>query len=675
MPTCKTLVLWTMQNRALCTTTEIKMSEDTSKNTENPETTEKKELTFRDLGLSDKSLAAIERKGFTKPSAIQAQAIPLLLKRERDIIGQAKTGTGKTAAFALPMIETIDMDSKTVQAMVLAPTRELAIQVAAEIESLAGNSQLGVLCVYGGAPIDSQIRRLKRGVQIVVGTPGRVIDHLKRKTLKLSEITHLILDEADEMLNMGFVEDIEEIISYSNDDKQVMLFSATMPDRIRFLAEKYLKDYDHVKVQDDKSMTATNVEQLCYEVRVKDKVEALCRVIEIQDKFYGIVFCRTRADVDNVAAQLQRRGHASDGLHGDISQGQREKILQRFKKRSINVLVATDIAARGIDVNSLSHVINYSLPHNSEAYVHRIGRTGRAGNKGTAISFITPKEFGTFRHFQRQLKQQIPELSLPGVGEIIKAKKTMIQTNLESIYETTKESYHVEFAKQLLEGKEPEQVVAGLLKYSFNKVLEATHYNELNQRGSNRDHRDSRSNDKTEYREGRGHRNESTRRGGDRDHGSRSKSITRLFIFKGRKDNMGPKELVNFLTHDNNVSPNAIRNVEVSELFSFVSVPASDADAIINTFGGGEGGRAMVERAKEKRGGDDRRGGGDRDNRGRDSRGGGDRDNRGRDSRGGREERGGGYRRGGDSARRGSRDDRRSGGGGDSRRSDRRDRY
>jgi len=642
-----------MQNCALRTTTEIKMSEDTSKNTE---ITEKKEITFRDLGLSDKSLAAIERKGFTKPSAIQAQAIPLLLKRERDIIGQAKTGTGKTAAFALPMIETIDMNSKAVQAMVLAPTRELAIQVAAEIESLAGNSQLGVLCVYGGAPIDSQIRRLKRGVQIVVGTPGRVIDHLKRKTLKLTEITHLILDEADEMLNMGFVEDIEEIISYSNDDKQVMLFSATMPDRIRFLAEKYLKDYDHVKVQDERSMTSTNVEQICYEVRVKDKVEALCRVIEIQDKFYGIVFCRTRADVDNVAAQLQRRGHASDGLHGDISQGQREKILQRFKKRQINVLVATDIAARGIDVNSLTHVVNYSLPHNSEAYVHRIGRTGRAGNKGIAISFITPKEFGTFRHFQRQLKHQIPELSLPGVGEIIKAKKLMIQNNLEAIYETDKQSYHIEFAKQLLEGKDPEQVVAGLLKYSFNKVLEASHYNELNQRNSNRDYRESR-NDKTEYREGRGHRNESPRRGGDREHGSRSRSLTRLFVFKGRKDNMGPKELVNFLTHDNNVSPNSIRNVEVSELFSFVSVPASDADAIIKTFGGGEGGRAMVERAKEKRGGRDDRRGGDRERRGRDSR-------------------NGGYRRGGDSSRggsRGGRDDRR--GGGDSRRSDRRDRY
>jgi ATP-dependent RNA helicase DeaD len=584
------------------------MSEDISKKTE---TTPIQELTFRDLGLSEKSLAAIEQKGFTKPSAIQAQAIPLLLKRERDIIGQAKTGTGKTAAFALPMIETIDMDSKTVQAMVLAPTRELAIQVASEIESLAGNSKLSVLCVYGGAPIDSQIRRLKRGVHIVVGTPGRVIDHLKRKTLKLSEITHLILDEADEMLNMGFVEDIEEIISYSNEEKQVMLFSATMPDRIRFLAEKYLKDYDHVKVQEEKNMTSTNVEQMCYEVRVKDKVEALCRVIEIQDKFYGIVFCRTRADVDNVASQLQRRGHSADGLHGDISQGQREKILQRFKKRQINILVATDIAARGIDVNNLTHVINYSLPHNSEAYVHRIGRTGRAGNKGVAISFITPKEFGTFRHFQRQLKHQIPEQSLPGVGEIIKAKKLMIKNNLEAIYETAKEGYHLEFAKQLLEGRDPEQVVAGLLKYSFNKILEATHYNELNQRTPNRDNRDSRR-DKTEFREGRGHRNESLRRAGDRESGSRTKPMTRLFVFKGRKDNMGPKELVNFLTHDNNVSPNAVRHVEISELFSFVSVPASDADAIIKTFGGGEGGRAMVERAKEKRGDDrGRREGGD----------------------------------------------------------------
>jgi len=387
---------------------------------------------FNELGLSARVLEAINKKGFEEPTAIQAMTIPVMLRDDTNIIAQAQTGTGKTAAFGLPLIELINPESQTVQAMILVPTRELAIQVSEEINSLKGDKDIRIIPIYGGQSIDQQLRRLKRGVHIVVGTPGRVIDHLNRRTLKLGNIEHLILDEADEMLNMGFVEDMEEIMKHTNADKRTLLFSATMPQKIKDLARKYMDGYELLTVKKEQ-LTTNLTEQIYFEVKNSDKLEALCRIIDIENNFYGLVFCRTKSDVDYLASHLMDRGYDAEAIHGDISQAQRERTLEKFKKQRVDVLVATDVAARGIDVNNLTHVINYSLPHDPEAYVHRIGRTGRAGNQGTAITFISPSEYRRLMVIQRVVKTDIKKSRIPRIEDIIKAKKKKISDDLTSI--------------------------------------------------------------------------------------------------------------------------------------------------------------------------------------------------------------------------------------------------
>jgi len=316
---------------------------------------------FTDLGLSSEVLEAINKKGFEEPTAIQVLTIPVMLKDDNNIIAQAQTGTGKTAAFGLPLIEMIDTDLRTVQALILVPTRELAIQVSEEINSLKGKRDLRIVPIYGGQSIDQQLRRLKKGVHIVVGTPGRVIDHLNRKTLKIGEIEHLILDEADEMLNMGFIDDMEEIMEHTNPDKRTLLFSATIPNRIKELAHKYMDGYELLAVKKEQ-LTTNLTEQIYFEVKVSEKFDALCRIIDFEDDFYGLIFCRTKNNVDTVVSHLVDRGYDAEAIHGDISQSQRERTLDKFKKQTVNILIATDVAARGIDVINLTHVINYSLP-------------------------------------------------------------------------------------------------------------------------------------------------------------------------------------------------------------------------------------------------------------------------------------------------------------------------
>jgi ATP-dependent RNA helicase DeaD len=329
---------------------------------------------FSDLGLSKKMLEAISKKGYEYPSPVQAGVIPLLLNGDKDIIGQAQTGTGKTASFGIPLLERLDKNAKGVQALILAPTRELAIQVAEEIKSFAVDG-VNIQLLYGGQNVRDELSGLRRGPQIVVGTPGRVKDHLiKRKTLKLDNMNYFILDEADEMLNIGFKEEIEEIMEHTPEEKKVLLFSATMPRSIQDIVHKYIKDHDKVTIKREEK-TNKNITQVCYKVNESDKFEALCRVIEVEFDFYGIIFCRTKAGVDEVASQLMNRGYKVEGIHGDIDQSMREKTLARFKNKSISILVATDVAARGIDVNNLTHVVNYSLPDNAETYTHRIGRT------------------------------------------------------------------------------------------------------------------------------------------------------------------------------------------------------------------------------------------------------------------------------------------------------------
>jgi ATP-dependent RNA helicase DeaD len=343
---------------------------------------------FRDLGLSDIMIECLRKKGFEEPTPIQAKAIPFLLENKKDLIGKAQTGTGKTGAFGIPIIEQIIPQSKKVQALILVPTRELAIQVTEELSSFAEAQKISIIAVYGGQPIERQISRLNRGVDIVVGTPGRIIDHLDRKTLDISKVSFVVLDEADEMLNMGFVEDIEKILQTSPKTRRTVLFSATMPSHIERLAKKYMHDYEVIAVVNDQ-IGSSNIQQIYFEVSQSDKFEALFRIIDVEESFYGMVFCRTKIDADEIAHKLYNRGTRAEPIHGDLSQGQREKVLQKFRNKKVNILVATDVAARGLDVDDLTHVINYALPQDPESYMHRIGRTGRAGKLGVSHMSFT----------------------------------------------------------------------------------------------------------------------------------------------------------------------------------------------------------------------------------------------------------------------------------------------
>ena len=355
---------------------------------------------FSALGLSDRTIAALIEKGFEKPTQIQSECIPLLLKEQVDVVGQAQTGTGKTAAFGLPILEIVDPDVRQVQALILSPTRELAVQVAEEIDSLKGDRHLEIIPVYGGASMDLQIRKLRRGVHVVAGTPGRILDHLRRGTLDLTMLKFVVLDEADEILNMGFIEDVEAILEQTPAEKRMLLFSATMPKPILTLAERFMKDYRLVQIKQD-TLTSTLTEQIYYEVREGDKLEALSRVIDMAPDFFGLVFCRTKMQSDEVGRQLIDRGYAAEVIHGDLAQKQRELILHKMREHRISILVATDVAARGIDIQDLTHVINYTIPQNPEAYIHRVGRTGRAGKIGIAMTFVTPSEARRFTYLRR----------------------------------------------------------------------------------------------------------------------------------------------------------------------------------------------------------------------------------------------------------------------------------
>jgi ATP-dependent RNA helicase DeaD len=385
--------------------------------------------TFESFGLGPSTLEALARKGFEEPTPIQALTIPRLLKPGPDLIARARTGTGKTAAFGIPFAELLASPAGRVRALVLVPTRELALQVTAELVSLRIGSCPRVAAVYGGASMGEQLRRLGAGVDVVVGTPGRILDHLGRKTLDVSEIEFLVLDEADEMLDMGFIEDIEAIMEKCGEKRRVVLFSATMPAGIVHVAKRRLRDFE--TVEDSSEAVATELaDQVWLEVREGDKLEALCRIMDVEEDFFGIVFTTTRIEADRVSKALEERGYDSEALHGDIPQDRRERILAKFRERRIRVLVATDVAARGIDIDRLSHVVNWSLPHDPEAYVHRVGRTGRAGNAGTAITLVTPDEYRKLFRFKRAAGTGFKKAKVPEVDEVLAAKRGRLRARI-----------------------------------------------------------------------------------------------------------------------------------------------------------------------------------------------------------------------------------------------------
>ena len=397
-------------------------------------------VTFEDLGLDEYTLKAVAKKGFVTPSPIQVLAIPRLLTGNTNLIAKARTGTGKTAAFGLPIIQNIREKSDKVQALILEPTRELAVQTCTEMQSFADNNIPRTTVLYGGASYATQIKDLKRGAEIVVGTPGRIKDHLERKTLDLSKIKYFILDEGDEMLDMGFIDDIEEIFRHANPDCRILLFSATMPQPILKIAGEFMGEYDII--QEEKVIDeALLIDQQYWMVKESEKIEALVRLIDMSPDFYGLVFTMTKSDADRVTRELDLKGYEAAALHGDIMQNQREKVLERFRLKKTRILVATDVAARGIDITGLSHVVNYSLPFDTATYVHRIGRTGRAGTTGIAVTFVRPEERRKLSFLTKNIlkatKSELKEGKIPSIHEVLKIKEKRLMEELKSkLFET-----------------------------------------------------------------------------------------------------------------------------------------------------------------------------------------------------------------------------------------------
>ena len=523
------------------------------------------DMTFKDLNLPEPILQALEKVGYEKPSPIQAESIPLLLEGH-DLLGQAQTGTGKTAAFALPMLANIDPEQRKPQLLVLAPTRELAIQVAEAFQVYASFSQkIKVLPVYGGQSYDNQIRQLKRGVQVVVGTPGRIIDHIKRKTLDLSELKFLVLDEADEMLRMGFIDDVELILSHAPEERQTALFSATMPGPIKKITQRYLKDPKHVKIA-SKVSTASTIRQRYCQIAPHHKLEALTRIMEVEAFDGMIIFVRTKTATVELADKLSARGYDVEPLNGDIPQAARERTVDKLKQGQIDILVATDVVARGLDVERVSHVINFDIPYDSESYVHRIGRTGRAGRQGDAILFISHREKRLLFSIEKTTKQPIEAMPIPSISEI---NETRLSRFKQSVAEATQDDSIeslmpiVEMIKEENEAS-PEVLMAALLKIAQGDeplILKESDRPDLHSKPP-RDSRDRNS------RDGRERKPRAPRTSRKPEEG-----MQRFRIEVGHVHGAKPGNIVGAIANEANINSKHIGAIEIYDNFSTVDLP------------------------------------------------------------------------------------------------------
>lgn len=548
---------------------------------------------FRQLGLSEQSISALQAKGFEEPTEIQRQCIPILLKEHSDVIGQAMTGTGKTAAFGLPILEMIDPSVREVQALVLTPTRELCMQVSDEIISLAGKRRISIAPIYGGASMELQLRQLRRGVDVVVGTPGRVLDHIERGTLNISNIKCFVLDEADEMLDMGFIEDIETILENAPEDKRMLCFSATMPEPILKLATRFMPNYKLVRTQKE-DLTSSLTDQIYYETQEKDKLEILLRIIEVTEDFYGIVFCRTKVQCDEIGRKLIDRGYNAEALHGDLSQKQRELIIHKMKEHLVSILVATDVAARGIDLQELTHVINYSLPQDPETYIHRVGRTGRAGKNGTAITFVNSSEFRKFSFMKRIANCEIRSERVPSLEEIQKIKALKIKEKLNTALSLEPDEKFINLAKAILNVTDPTVALSAVLKLSFEKEMDISRFAPIEEPRPKKSSRKGKSN-----AEGKDNDQRRTAYAGVDDQGN-----VRLFIAKGERDGVSKKSLINLLITRAGANNSDLNELEVHDDFSFVTAPAEVAEKIIRAFRSqlNRDGKPIVTKAKKLQG-------------------------------------------------------------------------
>ena len=499
---------------------------------------------FGEINLSRKILQAVEAMGFEEPSPIQAQTIPLALEGH-DVIGQAQTGTGKTAAFGIPTVEKTMEKNHRIQALVLTPTRELAIQTAEELNKIGKFKHVRTLPIYGGQSIDRQIRALKRGVHIIVGTPGRLLDHLQRETIRLADVQTLVLDEADEMLDMGFIEDIETIIRNLPEERQTLLFSATMPGPIEKLSHRYMKNPQQVTITRE-NLTVPLIDQVYYETR--QKFDGLCRVLDVEETGKLIIFCRTKRAVDDLSASLDARGYSAGGLHGDLSQIQRDRVMKKFREGRIDVLIATDVAARGIDIDDITHVINYDVPQDHESYVHRIGRTGRAGRTGVAMTFIEPKEYRQLRLIMKLAHTKIQRRELPSASDILERQKDLVQERLiKTLQQNHYDDYHTIISDVADEGFDMVDIAAAALKLSLEGFKEES----------------------PKEKEGFG------------DTGG-APGMVRLFLNIGRSQKIRPSDIVRAIAGEADIPGDTIGVINIYDRFTFVEVPENVAERVMN---------------------------------------------------------------------------------------------
>ena len=442
--------------------------------------------TFEELGVSPEIRRAIEEMGYENPMPVQEEVIPYLLGENNDVVALAQTGTGKTAAFGLPLLQQIDVKNRIPQSLILCPTRELCLQIAGDLNDYSKYIDgLKVLPVYGGSSIDSQIRSLKRGVHIIVATPGRLLDLMERKTVSLSTIRNVVMDEADEMLNMGFTDSINAILADVPQERNTLLFSATMSPEIARISKNYLRNAKEITIG-RKNESTSNVKHVAYTVHAKDKYEALKRIVDYYPQIYGIIFCRTRKETQEIADKLMQEGYNADSLHGELSQAQRDAVMQKFRVKNLQLLVATDVAARGLDVDNLTHVINYSIPQSTEAYVHRIGRTGRAGKRGIAITFVTPGEMRQLGRIRREIRAEIRKGSMPTVEQVLESKKQRFAAQARRMIDEHEHCAYLGFAEELLTlCDHPAEMLAAILRMRFKNELLPESYVDLTPKKEN----------------------------------------------------------------------------------------------------------------------------------------------------------------------------------------------
>ena len=532
---------------------------------------------FSKLGISDDVVNAVKELGFENPTPIQEQAIPVLLEGSNDFVGLAQTGTGKTAAFGLPLLELIDFKSNKPQALILCPTRELCLQIANDIRNFSKNKpNASVVAVYGGANIMQQLREIRNGVQVVVATPGRMLDIIGRKAIDFSNVKYVVLDEADEMLNMGFQEDINDILSTTPDEKKTWLFSATMPPEVRRIAKNYMENPTELTMG-TKNTGNANIEHEYYVVRARDKYAALKRIVDYNPDIFGVVFCKTKMDTQDVAEHLIKDGYNADALHGDLSQQQRDKVMKRFRERSMQLLIATDVAARGIDVNDVTHVINFALPDEIESYTHRSGRTARAGKTGTSICIINSKEVGKIRQIEKIIGKKFTKAELPTGFDVCEKQLFGLIHRVHNVDVNEEQiGQYISRINDEFADLSKEEIIKKFASLEFNRFLE--YYQNAPDLNISADERERGERGERGGRE-RGERGER----GDRGRGAEA-GYARLFINVGSVDDFTRGDLLSFVCNHGRISGKAVGKIDLKGVFSFVEVESETAESLLANF-------------------------------------------------------------------------------------------